>query len=467
MKWSMRICTVALLLGSVAALAVEYPLQVKNMSLDEARSCPGGYGGYGDLQKKLPGVTKTPTAVSKHPLFARMESYGPQPEETSTAGKWILYFDESKGTGKGYDRMIIDLNANGDLTDDPVVQKAAQEGRDDNADNALFGPVEVPASMAVGQWRPRFYVELYIYNREGLHIQTDSDRVFIGRVQVRTGSYLETTVDLNGVKQRIGVVDGNCNFRLGESAQMLEVNRGQGRQSYYLNGRDWFLRDLDADGRFVRTLGTTEAEHFSALIYFGGKPFTTKLSDDLRSLQLEPYAGSVGTVRVDPVVTGLIAGWEKVENQWEAVTPTIENGLATLPAGKLRLGVCSVGAKNAEGRWVRGESSDVGTRTFTVEAGRESALALGPPFKLEITYTKATDHGERGGAMGVVRSLFGGSSASSATVIQMNVTTSGAAGERYSSFIQEGARTATVPPPRFEVLDENSKVLASGNFEYG
>lgn len=216
MKWSMRICVPALLLSGVAALAADYPLQVKNMSLDEARSCPGGYGGYGDLQKKMPGVTKTPAAASKHPLFARMQSYGPASEETSTAAKWILYFDESKGTGKGYDRMIVDVNANGDLTDDPVVPKATQEGQENNVDNALFGPVEVPTSMAVGQWRPRFYVELYIYNREGLNIQGDGGQMFIGRVQVRTGSYLETTVDLNGVKQRIAVVDGNCNFKLGE-----------------------------------------------------------------------------------------------------------------------------------------------------------------------------------------------------------------------------------------------------------
>mgnify|MGYP001765755310 CR=1 FL=1 len=467
MQRSRRIGAVALLICTVAALAADYPLQVKNMSLEEARACPGGYGAYGDLQKKMPGVTKTPAAVSKHPLFARMQSYGPASEETSTAAKWILYFDESKGTGKGYDRMIVDVNANGDLTDDPVVQKATQEGRDANVDNALFGPVEVPASMAVGQWRPRFCVELYVYNREGLNIQGDGGRVFIGRIQARAGNYLETTVDLNGVKQRIAVVDGNCNFKLGESAQMLEANRGQGRQSYYLYGRDWFLRDFNNDGRFVRTLGDTEAEHFSALIDVGGQPFSTALSDDLKSLRLEPYAGSVGKVKVEALVTGFIVGWEKAEGQWEAVTPAIQNGFATLPAGKLRLCACSVGAKNPEGRWVRGESSDVGTKTFNVAPGGESALELGPPFKLQITYTKGSNRGESGGALGAVRSLFGGSGGSSATVLQMNVTTSGAAGEQYSSFIQEGVRTGTVPPPKFEIIDENSKVVGTGNFEYG
>jgi hypothetical protein len=28
--------------------------------------------------------------------------------------------DEPQGKGKGYDRLILDLNRNGDLTDDPV-----------------------------------------------------------------------------------------------------------------------------------------------------------------------------------------------------------------------------------------------------------------------------------------------------------------------------------------------------------
>ena len=41
-------------------------------------------------------------------------------------GQLLFRLDESKGNGQGYDRLIVDVNRNGDLTDDPVVSTVPQ-----------------------------------------------------------------------------------------------------------------------------------------------------------------------------------------------------------------------------------------------------------------------------------------------------------------------------------------------------
>lgn len=97
---------------AVSLLATEFPLTLKLMTAQEARSCPGNAGGYARLEVKKPDSAKAePKAASGHPLYGQL-----------WAGRKPMLFrvDESQGEGKGYDRLVLDLNRNGDLTDGPV-----------------------------------------------------------------------------------------------------------------------------------------------------------------------------------------------------------------------------------------------------------------------------------------------------------------------------------------------------------
>lgn len=468
MKRTILTLAIVPLVAAATAVAVEYPLELKTMTREEALTCPGGYGGYGTLMTRLPAPVKTPEAKSAHPLLARVDSRGGSPDTKSSRENPVFFFDESEGTGKGYDRMIVDLNGNGDLTDDPVVKCVPRDSQqDEDYPRAWFGPVELPPEFAVGQWRPRFYAEVYIYNREILKMANANQQFPIGRLQLRTGSYLEASVELNGVKQKFGLIDGNCNFRLRDNSQMIKVNRSADRASWYLAPGDFFLRDRDGNGRFERTMTGNDAEPFSRLAYFGTQPFTVAVADDLKSVRFEPFAGPTGKLKTKPELTDLTLGWEAATDQWEALTPVAENGVVTVPAGQVRVSNLTAGGRTAGGKWLKTLSYDTGDKTFAVEAGGETTLEFGTPLKLEVTCAKGREEGESaGGAIGAVRRLFGGSGSQPATVLNMNVVIQGAGGERYSSFVEEGAPGA-LPPPKFEIADSGGKVIESGNFEFG
>ena len=64
---------------------------------------------------------KEPTYSSQKPRYAKVV--------VNEDGSKVLtvVFDESRGTGKGYDRMYVDLNFNGDLTDDPAIKSECEK----------------------------------------------------------------------------------------------------------------------------------------------------------------------------------------------------------------------------------------------------------------------------------------------------------------------------------------------------
>ena len=62
-------------------------------------------------------VKRYPELKSDKPLYGSFQ-VGGERTEPETGYRYAFALDESKGAGQGYDRMIIDLNLNGDLTDD-------------------------------------------------------------------------------------------------------------------------------------------------------------------------------------------------------------------------------------------------------------------------------------------------------------------------------------------------------------
>ena len=108
MKKSLFLCGALLLAMPGLATATDYPLTFKTLDAQQALSFPSGSSTYTMLQTSKPaGIVKAPPAVSQHPLYGQI-----------AAGSEQLLFrmDESKGTGQGYDRLIVDVNRNGDLT---------------------------------------------------------------------------------------------------------------------------------------------------------------------------------------------------------------------------------------------------------------------------------------------------------------------------------------------------------------
>lgn len=451
--------------GCFVTQAVEFPLEVKEMTLKEARACPGGYGDTAMFSLERPSVLKkAPAAKSAHPLYAQTYLRTVRDGKSVSTPNLLFLFDESQGTGKGYDRMIVDLNRNGDLTDDAAFERLERQKINTDGEIVDFGPVPMPAKDKVGQWLPRFYTQIYLYQRPG---SQQSGNTYLGYARLYTGSYLETTVDVNGVKQKFGVVDGNCNFKIGEPSALEKYTRqvsGQEVVSYYLRGSDQFLRDKNGSGKFERTLTSTDAEPFSGLIYFGPKAYTASLAEDLTSIRFAPYTEPVGELSVKKDVTDLTLVRETKDGDWTALTPGVKDGKAMVPTGAYRVANCTLGAQADSGTWTKTSTSEIKPDILRVTADQATRLEYGSPIKMELTAKKGQARTSESGMMGAVRGLFG-SLAGPRGALEMNVLITGATGERYSGFYSSAQEQ--LPPPKFEVLDTAGKKLASGNFEFG
>ena len=178
----------------------------------------------------LPGVKALPEFKSAKPLYGMVSfpGTGDKPQDRRTCR---FAFDESQGTGRGYDRMYFDLNGDADLRNDPVLKPRA--GLPDSArlkysniqQQVLFDFVSLDFSFGPKGTRPvelmpRLYISKYgdetypqvsfvrtrVYQgdiRVGgkpFHATLGNDRIILGRLdQPGTALLLRTDKSQEGV----------------------------------------------------------------------------------------------------------------------------------------------------------------------------------------------------------------------------------------------------------------------------
>ena len=344
MKRTFLLCAALLTALPLTLLAKDFPLEFKSLTAPDGLSLPGGGGISGSLQLEKPGaITREPPAESRHPLYGQLSD--------QTNRLWFR-LDESGGTGKSYDRLIMDLNQNGDLTDDAVAMRADKPAPTitTNNERSVFGPIPVPAEMKIGSWRPIYFAQLYLYNLS-LALQSGSRRTYIGQLRLRPGWYLETTVELDGMRRKVGIVDSDCSFRLGETSRP-QTYESNGEKNWYFAGGDSFLIDSDNSGNFKGSVGNDESAPFGSLLYLGAKPYKVVLAADDKSLAVEPWKGPLAELVLQPhgeQVSAIEVAWESAPDQWQLLQPGVENGKARVPPGSYRLIHCTLKVPAANG----------------------------------------------------------------------------------------------------------------------
>ncbi len=104
-------------------------------------------------------VKSYPSFKSDKPLYGSLQ-VGGAPTDADTGYHYAFAFDESAGTGKGYDRLYLDTNLNGDLTDDAclspmkdVPQKALMNAGASNTEisEVCFTPLTLRVTPGEGR----------------------------------------------------------------------------------------------------------------------------------------------------------------------------------------------------------------------------------------------------------------------------------------------------------------------------
>ena len=169
--------------------------------------------------------------------------------------------------------------------------------------------------------------------------------MFIGQLMLKAGWYLDTTVELNGVKQKVGVFDGDSNLRLGDLSQP-QTFTSNGEKSWYFRPGDSLLVDTDGSGRFENNVFQSEVCPFGPILYLDGKAYKVALAPDCKSLRVEPWSEPLAEVTLQPhgdQVKNLTLAWEGPNGNWQLIRPAVVDGRAR--EGEALAGIAAVVAR--------------------------------------------------------------------------------------------------------------------------
>jgi hypothetical protein len=458
-------------LMAVAAVAIasaeDFPLTFRTIPAKEAMSFPGGYGSMGQLRLAKPAkLKKEPKAVSQHPLYGECG-------ETDSTAAFLFRLDESKGDGKGYDQLIVDMNQNGDLADDVpaplVVQPTDRKTPSPGTQQKLFGPIEAPAGKLIAGGRPICFAQTYI-NDLSLFLRSsqNAENFYAGQLQLKAGWYVDTTVELKGVKRKVGVFDGDTNLRLGDVSKPQTFRNSGEDENWYFGQGDSLLVDADGSGTFERDQFETECCPFGPLLYLGATPCKVALTPDGKSLRVEPWTEALAEVALQPhgeQVCRVTLAWEQPNKQWQLVRPSVADGKIQVPPGNYRLYECELLGKGAPRDQVMASGYQRVTKNPSAfAASKANTLRCGAPLEIKVTANKRIPEAYElnSGALRNPRLA-----SDSEYVLTINADIHGAGGEVYSTYAKGEKFKAEPSNPTFTIKDGSGKKVANGNLEFG
>jgi hypothetical protein len=325
------------LLASAAFAQNEQWLQYR--SANEARQMIGDIG-YQFLQpvSVKPEGLKLPGFTADQPLFLQWKT------TMVPSGHVWMAFDKSNPKGS-YDRLYLDANANGDLSDDPAYKPYRQD-----SSMSYFGPAKVIFESPDGPITYHLSMEL---------------RTYSGRTDclLSPACWYEGQITVGGAKKRCLLIDHNVNGAFNDkSRDYSQSDRIRiGEQSGYEGG---------AVGNYLEV----DNKLYKADIARDGACLTLTAAPEV------PY----GAVRLAENITDLIASGEN-----GSFIRKPENGVLKLPVGEYRVDSWAITRKDEAGaRWEMKAMSPGSSGGFTVAADKEANLPFGEPIYSTIQTSK-------------------------------------------------------------------------------
>jgi hypothetical protein len=255
--------------------------------------------------KPFPEVKNYPAFVSKAPVFGAVR-FGAKAFQPDSGLLYYFAVDESRGTGKGYDRLYFDANRDLDLRNDPVAK--LQPNPPDHGYDPHFGGIKATAAFD--------FLKVNLGANDG-----SSNTVEIMPRLLLTGDDKETYRYMFFVRTRL--FEGDI--------------RIAGEKFHAQLGHDYaILPGFDSPGTaLVLSSGNNNAfdwwggDRLSAMHKVNGRFFTFSATQ-AGELTVHPYQGDLGTFEIGPGTRSLtnfsVSGSMRARDWAVAVGGDIKNG---------------------------------------------------------------------------------------------------------------------------------------------
>jgi hypothetical protein len=216
---------------------------------------------------------KLPTLASSKPIYKQFTVDG-----TYEDGSLLVVLDESKGTGKGYDRIYVDSNRNSDLSDDTPSELTLQAGSP-----VAFGPwVTVDARQGRAQTAQIHPIQVrfnaYSYSNDLLSLSMS-----------RKGGW-KGTADSSKGKIPIAVLDSNSNG--------IYNDRSVVKNGIAESEGDCIYADTNGSGSLNFNYDSPHKIPLNEAARIGDALYTINVNDTGDEVEIAPYSGPTGRLLI-------------------------------------------------------------------------------------------------------------------------------------------------------------------------
>ncbi|MBI4880817.1 MAG: hypothetical protein HY812_14350 [Planctomycetes bacterium] len=352
-----------------------------------------------------------------------------------------------------YDLLRFDLNHNGDLTDDEVIQGRAWTS---SSPCFEFPPIEVSLEIRGEQKEYAFF----FYT----NVLEDKDGVSVACAELQPAAYREGVVRLGGKSRRVVLVDYNCNGRFDDRVSLEVENQGEDGERSFPSGGDLLFIDPCMDDLGIPGIGLPsgdERQFVSRLARVDGRFYELDVDPGGERIDFKPVAAPLGRVE-NPnapwcalvygdqglLEIGSSAGApvELPEGEWRLLSYTIDlterEDTARAPrqrslfARLFGIGHDGPSPTRASAR------APASCAPVKVIAGETVRLPFGPPFRGAVSAQKSESSGK----------------------VRLDLAIVGAAGEVCSDLRIAGERP---PEPSFVITAPDGTEVKRGSFDFG
>lgn len=438
------ICVLACVVFTALAQAIDVPLTYERYADNEERFRP--YGGHypPDLKlSKLSGMAKLPELQGDTPLFCSIELADTE---------YFVVFACQKAGDPFYNVLYFDQNANGDLTDDPVVKGSAEKPYDEYY-QATFPAMDL--ELKVGDTTVPYSIRPEV--RTWNHSQFKKG----GLDENSMRGILQAGFRLNcAYYGRLEAAGNTCNLALGDAngnglfSDVITVDKNvqyMMPSAMYARGDNIYLSGGDMSYRDRMMLGKQ--------LWFSGQLYDFAVDIPAKMLHLTPVTDDLGTVEfaMEPETAVL-----NTEDNAQSVMLYRPGKSAQAPPGKFRVFSYRLEHKDKKDCvWLLQAGATPNSPLAEVKSGNSTKLVFGEPFVPVADVPKySMDQFNQGASE--VQVYFGVEGVGKEMVTDLRLVS----GENPA--IAVSSEDPSRPKePSYKVVTEDGETVTAGAFRYG